>query len=150
MSFGHAWRLMTASVIVAVGIVILAACSTSHGVRSSPQLEVKARTSGIPATIAAGGAVVEFTATFTNSSGKSMHDVAPLFQIVGGPCNCVLGSLERFDSATSAWRPVPMPEGDGDPDFLARANGGVTLPQGAIVTFRYRLTVDASNPAKDL
>jgi hypothetical protein len=152
MSGGHARRLMAASAISVAGIAVLVACEASHGARpsdtSSSQPTVRARLADIPATITAGGAAVQFTAAFTNNSNVTEHDVAPLFQIVGGPCNCALGSLERFDSSTGTWRAMPMPEGDGDPHFLARATGGTSLRPGATITFRYRLAVDARNPAK--
>ena len=109
---------------------------------------VCARLASIPRTIRAGGPTIQFTATLTNHGSTTQHDVAPLIQIVGGPCNCALGSLERFESSSSTWQATPMPEGDGDPNFLARATGGITLRPGASVTFRYRLRLSAANPAK--
>ena len=156
MIFRNAYRLMAASTVLAVGAAVLAACGNTQGTQppgASPPVPanaVKAQLAGIPATMKAGGAAVQFTATLTNRSGVTEHDVAPLFQIVGGSCNCALGSLERFDSASGTWQAAPMPEGDGDPNFLARATGGITLDPGANVTFRYRLTLDAANPAKSL
>jgi hypothetical protein len=153
MIFRNASRFMAVSAVLVVGTV-LTACGASHGAQSpgaSPVHAhlVSARLVGIPSTIKV-GVPVQFTATLTNRSSVGQHDVAPLFQIVGGACNCALGSLERFSSATGAWQAVPMPEGDGDPNFLTRATGGTTLSPGASVTFRYRLILAAANPAKSL
>jgi hypothetical protein len=85
-----------------------------------------------------------------NRGGVAVGDVAPLFQIVGGPCNCAIGSLERFDNPSGTWQTAPMPEGDGDPNYLATATGGVTLTAGSSVTFLFRLTLSAANPPKPL
>jgi hypothetical protein len=154
MNVGHARRLMAVSAVAVAGIAVLVACGASHGATpsgtASSQPTVRARLADIPGTLIAGGAAVQFTATFTNSSSVTEHDVAPLFQIVGGPCNCALGSLERFDSSTGTWQATPMPEGDGDPNFLARATGGTSLRPGMTITFHYRLTMDARNPAKSV
>jgi hypothetical protein len=105
---------------------------------------------GIPPTIDAGGAPLEFTATLTNRSVVDAPSVAPLFQIVGGPCNCAQGSLQRFDQAQGTWVAAPMPEGDGVPNPLTMATGGINVPPGASVTVRYRLALTAKNPAKPL
>jgi hypothetical protein len=115
-----------------------------------PAGAITAQLAGIPTTIIAGGPAVEFTATLTNHSGIDAPDIAPLFQIVGGPCNCAQGALQRFDTATSTWQNSPMPEGNGNPNYLSTATGGVDLAPGASVTIRYRLTLTASNPAKSL
>jgi hypothetical protein len=151
-SAGRVWRVAIISVVLAAGTVVLVSCGSPHGPRPSTvpqhQPQVKAQLTRIPAAITAGSPAIQFAATLTNHSTHTEHDVAPLFQIVGGPCNCALGSLQRFDSATGTWRPTSMPEGDGDPNFLARATGGVTLRPGASMTFRYRLTLDANNPPK--
>jgi len=145
------------ALVIVVGLI--AALAVFFATRSSqayaPRPEglarsVSARLAGIPATVNAGGPAVQFSATLTNHSHVSQHDVAPLFQVVGGSCNCALGSLERLDSASGKWQVVSMPEGDGDPNFLAHATGGVTLRPGASITFRYRLTLAAANPPKRL
>ena len=120
------------------------------GSQALPPGAISANLAGIPSTITAGGPAVEFTATFTNRSTVGAANIAPLFQIVGGPCNCALGTLQRFDSKTGTWRVSAMPEGDGDPNFLAEATGGVQIPPGTSVTIRYRLTLAAANPPKAL
>ncbi|MBS2964126.1 hypothetical protein KGA66_13795 [Actinocrinis puniceicyclus] len=122
----------------------------THTTSTLPAGAISAQLTGIPATITAGGPAVEFTATFTNHSTIDASDVAPLFQIVGGPCNCAQGTLQRFNTATGAWQNAPMPEGDGNPGFLATAIGGIDLQPGASTTIRYRLALSASNPAKSL
>jgi hypothetical protein len=115
-----------------------------------PAGAISAKLSGIPPTIKSGGPAIEFTATLTNHSTVSAANIAPLFQIVGGPCNCVQGTLQRFDPTTGTWNSAPMPEGDGDPNYLATASGGVQIPPGTSVTIRYRLSLSAVNPAKPL
>lgn len=100
---------------------------------------------GLPKTLTIGAPWVEFTAVFSNHSVVAYRDVAPLFHIGAGPCNCAQGSLQRFDTATHEWRSAPMAEGDGDPNFLTLATGGVDLRPGARVTVRYRLRLLAHN-----
>lgn len=124
--------------------------STARDAAALPPGAISTRLAGVPATIPTGGPALEFTATLTNHSDVDAPDVAPLFQIVGGPCNCALGTLQRLDAATGAWQSAPMPEGDGDPDFLAAATGGINLAPGASATIRYRLTLAAANPAKSV
>ena len=103
--------------------------------------------SGIPATITAGGPPVVFEARLTNRGTTVASGVAPVFQIVGGGCNCLQASLERRFTATGAWQAVDMPEGDGANPLLS-ASGPVTIGPGASVTIPYRLTVAANNPPK--
>lgn len=122
----------------------------SRGAPALPSNAITVRLAGIPATIGAGGPAVEFTATLTNHSSVDASDIAPLFQIVGGPCNCAQGSLQRLDEARGTWEGTAMPEGDGDPNFMAEANGGLDVPAGASVTVHYRLTLTSANPAKPL
>jgi hypothetical protein len=149
--FGVPVLVVVVGLIAALAVFFATRSSHAYAPRSlSLARSVSARLAGIPATVKAGGPAVQFSATLTNRSQVSRHDVAPLFQVVGGPCNCALGSLERFDSASGKWQVVSMPEGDGDPNFLARATGGVTLRPGASITFRYRLTLAAANPPKRL
>jgi hypothetical protein len=103
---------------------------------------------GFPASIAPGTGAVTFKVTLTNEGSSTLSDVAPLFQLVGGPCNCVLGSLEQRNSPAGAWRPAPMPEGDGNPNYLAEATGGFTIAPGHSITVSYLLKLAADNPAK--
>jgi hypothetical protein len=103
--------------------------------------------SGIPATIKAGD-TVGFTATVVNRGGVARGDVAPLFQIVGGPCGCAQGSLQRLNGTSGTWQAAPMPEGDGNPNYLATATGGITVPPRSAVTIHYRLTLSVANPPK--
>ena len=130
-----------------------AATPSATATRSSQPLPagaISATLTGIPATIKAGGPATEFTATLTNHSTVSAANIAPLFQIVGGPCHCAMGTLQRFDPATGTWNEAPMPEGDGNPNYLAMASGGVQIPPGTSVTIRFRLSLVAGNPAKPL
>jgi hypothetical protein len=116
---------------------------------SLPANAIKVRLADVPATITA-GKVVSFTAILVNRSRVPAHDVAPLIQIGGGPCNCAIGSLLRYDSRSHRWNAAPLITGDGDPDFLSAATGGVSVPPGAGVAIRYRLTLSTVNPAKSL
>lgn len=88
-----------------------------------------------------------FRATLTNEGTATVSDVAPVFQVVGGACNCVQGSLERQDPASGTWQPAPMPEGDGG-NPLATASGPVTIGPGATVTVTYQLSLMSTNPPK--
>ena len=108
---------------------------------------ITTRIDGLPAALPAGGKPVDFTAVLANHSGISYSDVAPLFTIVGGECNCVTATLQRLDPATGKWQTVRMPEGDGENPLLA-ASGGISLPRGATVTIGFRLTVAADSPAE--
>ncbi len=145
MSPGSARRLIAASGAVMASSILLAACGSSPA-----KPTVRAHLAGIPATIGAGGPAIEFTARLTNRSGATEYDIAPLFQVVGGQCNCAVGTLKRLDSANGNWQPTPMPEGDGDPNYLAKATGGVTLRAGASITFHYQLILDAGTPVGSL
>jgi hypothetical protein len=144
----NARYLAAALAVLVAGVGAFVAYTATHP--SSGSSPVAARLAGIPAVIRAGGGPVQFTATLTNRSDVPERNVAPLFQVVGGPCNCAQGSLERFDNATRTWEAAPMPEGDGDPNFLSSAVGGVTLRPGESLTIRYRLTLDTVNPAKSV
>lgn len=103
---------------------------------------------GFPSSITLGTGAVTFNVTLTNNGSSSLSDVAPLFQLVGGLCNCVLGSLERRDAPADAWQSAPMPEGDGDPNYLTLATSGLTLAPGQSINVGYRLTLSSQNPAK--
>jgi hypothetical protein len=103
---------------------------------------------GFPATITPGTGAVGFNVTLTNTGSSVLSDIAPLFQLVGGSCNCVLGSLEQLDSPAGTWQPAPMPEGDGNGDYLAEASGGFTIAPGHSVNVNYLLRLSAGNPAK--
>jgi hypothetical protein len=116
---------------------------------SSKNNEVEVQLTNFPSTIKAGGPAIQFDGTLTNHGNVTLHDVAPLFQIVGGQCNCAQGILEQADSE-GYWKQVPMPEGDGDPNFLARATGGIILYPGKSIVFHYRLTMDRDNPTEPL
>jgi hypothetical protein len=107
---------------------------------------VSATLTGFPSVVAA-GTEVYFTATLANHTTVDYADVAPLFQLVGGDCNCANGTLQRFDPASSTWQDAPMPEGDGY-DPLTAATGGFDLPPGSSSTIRYRLDISANNTAK--
>jgi hypothetical protein len=102
---------------------------------------------GFPASITVGGPLVGFNVILTNDGSTPLSDVAPLFQLVGGACNCVQGSLEQLDSPVSTWHPAPMPEGN-DPNFLAKATGGFTIAPGKSINFNYLLRLSPGNPAK--
>jgi hypothetical protein len=103
---------------------------------------------GFPASITLGTAAVTFKVTITNNGSSALSDVAPLFQLVGGLCNCVLGSLERRDDPADAWQSAPMPEGDGDPNYLALATGGLALAPHQSIGVSYLLRLSSKNPAK--
>jgi hypothetical protein len=116
---------------------------------SLPANAIKVRLADVPAKIAA-GKVVTFTAVLINSSTVAARDVAPVIQVVGGPCGCVIGSLLRYDGKSHRWNAAVLVSGDGDPHFLSHATGGVSVPPSANVAIRYRLTLSALNPAKSL
>ena len=95
-------------------------------------------------------AVVKLTATgplMAKALSFAGAGVAPLFQLVGPPCNCLAGTLERRDPTTGIWSPAPLPEGDGY-NPLERAAGPVTIPAHASVTVDERITVSAANNPK--
>jgi hypothetical protein len=123
-----------------------ASASGSTGPSSAGNVSVQLL--GFPASITLGTDAVTFNVTLTNNGSSALSDVAPLFQLVGGPCRCVLGSLERRDAPADAWQQAPMPEGDGDPDYLALATGGFTLAPGQSVDVSYLLSLSSQNPAK--
>ena len=101
----------------------------------------------LPASIKRGSAPVSFRIVLSNAGDTDAIGVAPLFQLVGPPCNCVAGTLERRDPSTGAWTPAPLPEGDGY-DPLERAEGPVIVPAHGSVSIEERITVSASNNPK--
>src|SRR5579859_2936108 len=105
--------------------------------------ELETRISGLPVTLAA-GETVNFTALLENHSRTAYRDVAPLFTVAGGPCNCLNGTLQRFNSASGTWQAVPMPEGDGGNPLMS-ATGGVDLAPGASAVVHYRLAIASQN-----
>ena len=114
---------------------------------TTPKGQLVVGLTGLPQAIDAGSSPIPFQMTLTNDSPQSYADVAPLFQMVGGPCNCVQGSLQRFDPSVGQWEPAPMPEGDGY-NPVSAASGGVNLAPGATVTIEYQLTLLSTNPGK--
>ncbi|GAA1987547.1 hypothetical protein [Kitasatospora viridis] len=118
-------------------------------VPGQPQTQVlSAELDGFPATLSAGGQPVEFTAVLSNPTATAYPSVAPLFQLVGGPCNCSDGSLQLLDPATGAWQNVTMPTGDGGSP-ASFATGGAALPAHGSLTFHFRLTLSTRNSAED-
>jgi hypothetical protein len=109
---------------------------------------LSARLDGFPATLAPGGQPVEFTAALSNPTATDYPSVAPLFQLVGGPCNCADGTLQLLDPGTSTWHDVTMPSGDGGAP-ASYAGTGVALPAHGSLTFHYRFTLSPRNAAKD-
>lgn len=101
----------------------------------------------LPASIKRGSAPVSFRIVLSNAGDTDAIGVAPLFQLVGPPCNCVAGTLERRAPSTGAWTPAPLPEGDGY-DPLERAEGPVTVPAHGSVSIEERITVSAANNPK--
>ena len=102
---------------------------------------------GLPASIRRGAGPVAFRIVLANSGDTAATSVAPLFQLVGPPCNCVAGTLERRDPRNGLWLPEPLPEGDGY-DPLERAVGAVSIPAHASVTIDERITVSTANNPK--
>ena len=102
---------------------------------------------GLPASIRRGAGPVAFRIVLTNGGDTQATSVAPLFQLVGPPCNCVAGTLERRDPSTGRWMPEPLPEGDGY-DPLERAVGAVSIPAHTSVTIDERITVSTANNPK--
>ncbi len=103
---------------------------------------------GLPSTLKVGGPAVEFTAVISNPTATGYPAVAPLFQVVGGPCNCSDGSLQLLDPSTGAWRDAKMPSGDGGSP-VSFAGSGTALPAHGSLTYHYRLALSAHNSAKD-
>jgi hypothetical protein len=126
--------------------------SAAASTGASPGANLRVQLLGFPASITLGShasQVVMFNVILTNNGSTPLSDVGALFQLVGGPCNCVLGSLKELDNpATGTWYQVPMPEGDGDPNYLARATGARTIAPGQSTVVDYWLTLSAQNPAK--
>jgi hypothetical protein len=113
----------------------------------TPKDQLVVGLTGLNQALDAGSSPIPFQMTLTNDSPQSYADVAPLFQLVGGPCNCVQGSLQRLDQSVGQWAPAPMPEGDGY-NPLSAASGGVNLAPGATMTIEYQLTLLSTNPGK--
>ncbi|MFD8708307.1 hypothetical protein ACFV1W_37980 [Kitasatospora sp. NPDC059648] len=114
-----------------------------------PQTQVLgARLDGFPATLARDRQPVEFTAVISNPTATDYPSVAPLFQLVGGPCNCADGTLQLLDPASSTWRDVTMPSGDGGAP-ASYVGAGVALPAHGSLTFHYRFTLSNRNSAKE-
>jgi len=101
---------------------------------------------GLPSSIRRGAGPVAFRIVLTND-GDAPVAAAPLFELVGPPCNCVAGSLERLDRGRGVWLPAPLPEGDGY-DPLERAEGPEAIAPHASVTIDERITVSAANAPK--
>lgn len=98
---------------------------------------------GFPSAIVAGGPSVTFGARLTNNSQNEANGVAPVFQIVGGPCNCMKGALQ-MEGTDGQWHSVVMPEGDGANPLLS-ASRGIRLAPGQTANFSYRLTLSSTN-----
>ncbi|GAA1070698.1 hypothetical protein GCM10009665_78440 [Kitasatospora nipponensis] len=114
-----------------------------------PQTQVlSASLAGFPTALTPGGQPVDFTAVLTNPTATDYPSVAPLFQLVGGPCNCADGSLQLLDPATGLWHDVTMPNGDGGSPS-SYAGPGVALSAHGSRTFQYRLTLSTRNSTKD-
>ncbi len=108
-----------------------------------PAVPISVALIGFPATIVAGGPPVTFSARLTNNSQLVANAVAPVFQIVGGPCNCMKGALQ-IEGADGQWHSVVMPEGDGQNPLLY-TSGSMQLIPGQTATASYRLTLSAAN-----
>ena len=118
--------------------------STTTTAPAGPSVSVSLE--GLPASIRRGSGPIGFRIVLANSGDTAATSVAPLFQLVGPPCNCVAGTLERRDPRNGLWLPEPLPEGDGY-DPLERAVGAVSIPAHASVTIDERITVlTANNP----
>ena len=121
--------------------------STTTTTTATAGPSVSVALSGLPASIRRGSGPVGFQIVLTNDGGADAVGIAPLFQLVGPPCNCLAGTLERRDPTTGIWSPAPLPEGDGY-NPLERAAGPVTIPAHASVTVDERITVSAANNPK--
>lgn len=84
-----------------------------------------------------------FGARLTNNSQNEANGVAPVFQIVGGPCNCMKGALQ-MEGTDGQWHSVVMPEGDGANPLLS-VSRGIRLAPGQTANFSYRLTLSSTN-----
>lgn len=122
--------------------------SVKPPIQTPTHYPVDTRINGLPKIIPAGSPPILFTGTLTNHNTIILYNVAPLFHIIGGPCNCVMARLERYNQIQRKWHQEFMPEGDGDPYFTKHASGGVTLHHNQSVSINYRLTVDSHNLSK--
>lgn len=102
---------------------------------------------GLPASIAAGSAPIQFQAVIHNPGAVGYTSVAPVFQFVGGPANHVDATLQEYDPVSHAWQATSMPEGDGANPLSFAAHGQYLAP-GQTLTVTYRLTVSTQNPAE--
>jgi len=125
----------------------LAATAPSPTVTAAGPETITATIVGLPTHLTAGGPAVEFTAILSNHTASIARDVAPVFQIVGGACHCMNGSLQRLDVTTGVWHDVVMPEGDGYNPLVVAADG-IDLAPGATATVHLRLTVSSNNVAE--
>jgi hypothetical protein len=102
---------------------------------------------GLPDDLLRASVAYTFHVVLHDASTAPIDGVAPVFQVVAQPCNCIQGSLERQDPTTGAWAPTPMPEGDGyDPASVA--TGPVSVPAGGSTTVALRLRVALTTAPK--
>ena len=102
---------------------------------------------GLPADLRRATIAYTFDVVLSNPSSSLVSGLAPVFQVVAPPCNCIQGTLERLDPSTGVWAPTSMPEGDGyDPASVA--TGPVDVPARGSTTVALRLRVAMTTAPK--
>ena len=107
---------------------------------------------GLPSTpaLAVGGPAMEFTVTISNVSGQTYTNITPLVSL--GHCSCTGGNTSpapagtlQLRQADGTWQTVQyVREGTGM-DYLTQTQmPGLTLADGAMVSFTYRLSLNAT------
>jgi hypothetical protein len=107
---------------------------------------------GLPSTptLAVGGAALEFTVTISNVSGQTYTNITPLVSL--GHCSCTGGMTSPAPAGTlqlrqpdGTWQTIQcVREGTGM-DYLGQTQmPGLTLVDGATVSFTYRLSLNAT------
>jgi hypothetical protein len=103
-------------------------------------------TSGI---VTPGSAPTEVDVTVCNDSAVSYQKVGVV--LVLQHCSCApggarmtKGTVERFDPATGNWTQMEYPAEGKGMDYIGTYPDVEALPKGKQLTFRYRITVDAS------
>lgn len=109
--------------------------------------DVRVSITGLPTELQRATIAYTFHVVLENPSAAPVVGIAPVFQVVAPPCNCIEGTLERQDPMTGVWANTPMPEGDGyDPASVA--TGPVDIPAGGSVAVALRLRVALTTAPK--
>jgi hypothetical protein len=95
-----------------------------------------------------GGAPIEVDVTLCNNSAVAYPKVGVV--LVLQRCTCApgmgitQGTVERFDPATGDWTKMKYPAMGTGMDYVGTYPDVEALPKGRAVTYRYRITLDAS------